>query len=405
MKTTKKFFALLLSFALMVSMFTANAPVSAEATAPTGIITVTLRVEDSDKTLIPSTQITLTQAEIEKVNQTFNASVETPVLETESVTAAHALAKYVSDTSGTPTEDLAFSYGNPSYLKGQSELDGSYWSYRVNNTTPTAPDGITQYNFTECPIKDGDNIVIFRQAYSAEGYTYYSYFDQEQYETTVNNKLTLVYSKEGYDSSWNMVTGPAASETISVENGTGLVKTGITDENGSIELSFDTAGTYTISSGRLDANGVPVNSRAYATITVKGNTPDVPDTPASSSSPAAPSSAPAQPTVTPSDKPLSTKAPGKASVKKPSAPKKLKAKIKGKKVTVSWKKVKTAKGYVVSVSKKNKKNFKTFATAKKNRFTKKFKKGTYFVKVRSYKKADGKRVYSKYSKTISFKVK
>lgn len=400
MKTTKKFFALLLSFALVITTFAANSEVnaaaSADTTTQTDTITVTLRVEDANQTLIPSTRISLTQQDADAINETFNSPTETPVLETGDITAAHALAKYVCEISDTPTEDLTFAYQNPSYIKGQSDLAKSYWSYRVNHTSPTASDGYTQYNFTQCPIKDGDNIVLFRQANSAEGYTCYSYFDKEQYETVVNEKISITYQKEDFDESWNTVTSPAKAETISVENGTEIIKNEVTNDKGIVELSFDKPGTYTISSGRLDEQGIPVNSRAFATITVKDNVDEtpVPASPAPSSTPV-PAIAP-QVTVTPSVTPA---------VKKPAAPKNVKAKVKGKKVTLSWKKVKSAKGYVVSVSKNNKKNFKKLATTSKTKLSKKFKKGNYYVKIRSYIKANGKKVYSKYSKTISVKVK
>lgn len=418
MKTTKKFFALLLSFALVLSMFTANAQVSAETTTQTDTITVTLRVEDSNRTLIPLTQVTLTQADVEKVNQTFtveSGSTETPLLP-EKATAAHVIAKYMTDTSETPTDDLIFNTSyydgshNVAHIKGEEKTDSdSSWSYRVNNTYPV------EGSMSSYEVQNGDNIVLFysdcydETAGEYGAYTNYSYFDKESYETTVNESVTVSLSKEdGYDEYYNTLIGPASAETVSVENNGAVVSTAVTNESGSVELLFDQAGTYTIHSNRVTDTGLAVNSRAFATITVKDNTPEITATPVPSSAPASsatPSATPAQPTLTPSNKQLTTAAPTKASVKKPAAPKRLKAKTKAKKVTLSWKKVKNAKGYVVAVSKKNKKNFKTFATTKKNKITKKFKKGTYFIKVRSYKKANGKRVYSKYSKTIQIKVK
>lgn len=87
-----------------------------------------------------------------------------------------------------------------------------------------------------------------------------------------------------------------------------------------------------------------------------------------------------------------------ASLKAPS----IKVKVKGKKVTVSWKKVKGAKGYQVYTAKKKKGKYKRKATLKKATkvkysFKLKKKKKCY-IKVRAYKKVSGKMVYSKYSK-------
>ena len=81
-----------------------------------------------------------------------------------------------------------------------------------------------------------------------------------------------------------------------------------------------------------------------------------------------------------------------------------------KKITVQWKKDKKADGYQVqySTDKKFKKNVKSVYVSKKNTkaTVKKLKKGkTYRVRTRSYKKIDGKKYYSGWSKMKSVKVK
>ena len=81
-----------------------------------------------------------------------------------------------------------------------------------------------------------------------------------------------------------------------------------------------------------------------------------------------------------------------------------------KKFTVQWKKDKKADGYQVqySTDKKFKKNVKSVNVSKKSTKTtvKKLKKGkTYRVRVRSYKKIDGKKYYSGWGKVKSVKVK
>lgn len=89
--------------------------------------------------------------------------------------------------------------------------------------------------------------------------------------------------------------------------------------------------------------------------------------------------------------------PSVAKVKKVSA-KKISKKKQSK---VTWKKVTGALGYQVkwSANKKFKKAKKKFT--KKNSITlKKLKKKKYYVKVRAYKVANGKKVYGKYSKTV-----
>lgn len=81
-----------------------------------------------------------------------------------------------------------------------------------------------------------------------------------------------------------------------------------------------------------------------------------------------------------------------------------------KRFTVQWKKDKKADGYQVqySTDKKFKKNVKSMNVSKKNTkaTVKKLKKGkTYRVRIRSYKKIDGKKYYSGWGKVKSVKVR
>ena len=104
----------------------------------------------------------------------------------------------------------------------------------------------------------------------------------------------------------------------------------------------------------------------------------------------------------------------KTAVAKIKAPKKTSIKkVKGvkKAISVTWKKVSGVKGYQVQVAtnKKFKKNKKT-VTIKKQKTTKatvkKLKaKKKYYVRVRTYKIANGKKVYSSWSKVKSVKTK
>ena len=103
-----------------------------------------------------------------------------------------------------------------------------------------------------------------------------------------------------------------------------------------------------------------------------------------------------------------------AAVAKIKAPKKTSIKkVKGAKkaISVTWKKVSGVKGYQVQVAtnKKFKKNKKT-VTIKKQKTTKttvkKLKaKKKYYVRIRTYKIANGKKVYSSWSKVKSVKTK
>ncbi len=98
-----------------------------------------------------------------------------------------------------------------------------------------------------------------------------------------------------------------------------------------------------------------------------------------------------------------------ASAYKLKTPAKVKAKAKKRVVTVSYSKESKASGYEIYRATKKKGKFKKVATIKKAKTTKKvfkkMKKGTYYYKVRAYKSAGKKKIYTAYSKTVRVKVK
>ena len=142
--------------------------------------------------------------------------------------------------------------------------------------------------------------------------------------------------------------------------------------------------------------------------TVKPTTPINP--PASNSD--LPSVAPSTSTITPNPSPTpnsATTAPKIVAKPKSASIKKVKAAKKA--VSVQWKKVGGVKGYQVQVAtdKKFKKNKKT-VTIKKQKTTKttvkKLKaKKKYYVRIRTYKIVNGKKVYSSWSKVKNVKTK
>ena len=128
----------------------------------------------------------------------------------------------------------------------------------------------------------------------------------------------------------------------------------------------------------------------------------------------APSPAPAQPAPALS---TSTSAPAAQTTAQPAAPKNNKkvkvasAKAGKKSIKVTWKKVKGIKGYQIqySTNKKFKKGNKTITVKSKKSTSatiKKLKsKKKYYVRMRTYKIVNGKKVYSAWSKAKSVKVK
>ena len=135
----------------------------------------------------------------------------------------------------------------------------------------------------------------------------------------------------------------------------------------------------------------PSNSSGNNNQSQSPNTPATPPT-------AAPTTATPKPTTPPT---VTTTA-------KPAKVKAVKVKAKKKKLNVSWKKVSGATGYEVMSATNNKftKGKKT-VTVKKNKVTlKKLKpKKKYFVKVRAYKLASGRKYFGKWSKVVKKKTK
>lgn len=411
MKATKKWLALLLSFAMIVTFVPAKTVANA---SETNTITVTLRVEDANKTQVPSTKITLTPEDLTTINNAYvtttmvdSEPVEQPLFTANGYTAAHALAKYIASTSESLTSDLTFSWGNPSYIKGEETLNYyPSWSYRVNHICPADEATGYGYNAIDCPIQDGDTIVFFRQgcydpsAGSWGAYTNYSWFDKDVYETTANVPVTVTYQK---DDGFGSGASPASLETISVYDANQtLVQTLTTTEQGTASLVLEKAGSYTLVAEK-STNNIPENSRAFASVTVTA--PALPS--ASPASTAATSATPAATSAPATTMAPESTTPGKTSAKAP-APKKVQAKVTAKKqkVTVSWKKVKKANGYeVVFTNKKNKKAKTIKKTTTKTSLTKKLKKGRYQVRVRSFYTKKNITTYSKYSKAVSVTVK
>lgn len=413
MKTSKKLLSLLLVFVMAFSL-TNGFIAKAEA----GTVTVTLRVEQDEATLITPVSITLTEADKKDYGIGLSTTMLTPL---------HALAKYLSENKGATDETMAnyihvseSEYGL--FLTGISmdgtsagspaagNQDGVSWMYNVDNTATTV--GMSAFE-----LKDNASVVIYGVwgggTWPDSVETYYSYLDKTNYETTANSTLSVSLTGIGWsDAAPLKGASVIASEykgTASTATEQNAILTAKTDAKGMASLTFTKAGSYVLSAYRKASDGTHYDiSRPYAIVKVKNVM--------------APTSKPTQtskPTKKPNVlRPTPTPSPtGK--VKKPAKPKRLKATVKKsskKKKTIKliWRvpKCNKADGYRVYLSKKKKKGYKKLADTKKAKLTFKRKKGTYYVKVRAYKNTEEfsyqtgkKRLYSSYSKALKIKVR
>ncbi len=426
MKHTKKLLSLLLVLVMAVSL--ANGFVIKAANA----ITVTIRMEQDETTLLAPVEVTLTE---EDKNNNFGLDLLTTG-EDATYSPLRAFAKYLSTVKGVKNEDMknyiivAESDWGGAYVNGLSingdgtgaastnGADSVSWMYDVNDALPNV--AMDQYE-----LKDQDDVVFYGLWYSSAGdETLYSVFDQKQYTAEHNKNTTAVsVSLNGigyeYDADWNQIpyTKPVSNATIyvakyqdasSFATEKNAIATVVTDQNGKASLPFTEAGKYVLSASRKAKDGVHYDiSRPYATVTITepSSTPTAVPTATPTASPTA------VPTASPTVPPLVV-TPIPDSGKKTAAPAKpksikvivRKSKAKRKKVTITWKKVKKATGYQLALSTPKKKRT-TYKKVKKNKVTLKCKKGTYYVKIRAYKKQKGKTIYGKYSRKIKFKVK
>ncbi len=413
MKNKKKLLSLLLIFAMTFTMLQGYVA-KAQST-----ITVTLRVEQDEKTLIPPVQITLSEDDKKDYGIGLGTEILTPL---------HALAKYLTEQKGA-TDATMKNYIKASesqyglYVEGintdgtsegspsAGTQDGTSWMYSVNHTSASV-------GMASCELKSSDSITIYGLwgggTWPDNVETNYAYFEQKEYNVKTNTSLSLPLKGLGYDDAYmpivkeitnaSVIAAPYNSETdtATVDNAVVSAKT---DNSGMASLCFKTAGKYVLSAYRKAADNVHYDiSRPYAIVSVSDNVTDT-----DSDISATPTATPAiTPTASPSATPMMTPSSGK--ITPPAKPSSIKAVVKksrkkSKKIVLSWKKVKSAAGYKVSISKKKNKGYKKLADVKKTKLSFKRKKGTYYIRIKAYIKSDGKRIYGKNGKILKIKVK
>ena len=423
MKQTKKFMSLLLAFVMVLSL--TNGLTVKAAEAATSTITVTLRVEQDEATMVPPTKVTLTEEDLTK---DYGISLPTGKL-----TTMTAVAKYLETYAGAKDETmgnfLLYSKGNIQAISLEGKLGekgasdgtspngnaGCYWMYKVNNTDYTNAETGYSYNMDQYELKDNDVITVYSLWYSEEEETNYTYFNDVNYEVEAGKELAVQLKGLGFDSSWNTVEKEISGATIiaseydkdksfsATEENSKISKA--VDEKGNAILTFDKSGTYVLSAYRKATDGKHNTiSRPYAIVTVTDPKKDETQTDAKTDNTTADNT---KTNATTTDNSASAT----TEVKKPSKVKNLKASVakkfkkKKKSVKLTWKKVSNAKGYQVYISKKKKSGYKKTATVIKAKTTLKLKKGTYYVKVRAYNKSGSATKKGAFSSPVKVKIK
>lgn len=385
MKRKKQFnrlFAFVLAIALAIPVLGGQNFAKASDT-----VTVTLRIEQDNATLLAPVSVTLT--EDDKKND-FGIGLSTD--ETAAYSPLRAFAKYLTE-KGVKKEDMnKYIIAAPSewgglYVTGLStkgdgigaasseKLDNVYWMYNVNNESGAV-------SMSEYALKNGDSLVIYGiwSPYPASEEILYSAFDKAQYSGKENQvELTLT----GYGTSYDDPDNPKpfqkpiedAYVTAYQKDNPAVLLSTLTNKEGKATIQFpasDKKTTYILTATKKSRdNKHYLISRPYAVATVPASAPSV-------------------------------KKPDKVTGIKDKVKK---AKGKTKTIVLTWNKAKKADGYQIYISKKKKSGYKKKTEVKKTTARIRCKKGTWYVKIRAYKKISGKKTTGTYSSIKQIKVK
>ena len=327
----------------------------------------------------------------------------------------------VSKTGGTKT---VYTYDNNYYTFVDS--DGNHFDYDLDFSTSQSKNHLKPDNDVQCSFRVYNIDVPFTVDIVENPVASIEYIGN----ITVSDKDKHTYDDGDYYYDYTIYQ-PGAKIVIYYKNGTSdtYICQGIYDEdekdtyyhfinvNDSEDwLDIDDHYDYQYKTPWTAGGNNLIYIMCHSVITTIPVTV-IPSTPVPNPTPnptPAPSPAPAQPVPAPS---TSTSAPAAQTIAQPAAPKNNKkvkvasAKAGKKSVKVTWKKVKGIKGYQIqySTNKKFKKGNEiitvkstksTSATIKKLKSKKK-----YYVRMRTYKIVNGKKVYSAWSKAKSVKVK
>ncbi len=225
MKKLKKLFTFFMTLSMMFSLF------SVSVLADNDTIIVSLRVEGASETLF--------------YNEGVKVSANTDVT-CEDVLKASGIT-YTSESS----------YYGGTYVTSINGYYGTGWMYAIDDNRSYS-------------IVDGSKVVY----YPYEDGNSYTYFTNDTYTTTTGTDLDIELVEQGYDENWNMIDSACAYAQIYYKTsptGDETALQSITDENGQTTVSFNEAGTYYITAKSLTGEYL---SRAFATVTVTGDTID-----------------------------------------------------------------------------------------------------------------------------------
>ncbi len=222
--------ALLIGFTQFSTIFTQKVEAADKS------VKVKVRIEASDHTIVPETEVDVTNFELEPYN--CNEVSGEPK-------AIHAIIKALEANGLNPKDQSKFNFGRGSYI---SDIDGvsqgsfgsfDGWGYYVN-------DNYTDKLVGGHDLVDGDSIVLFHM----ENYVYarYGYFNKKAVNAKTGEDISLDLTGKYF------FPGGIPNDVALVDKAKIIINDKetqyITDENGQVKLNFDKPGTYIVTADK-----------------------------------------------------------------------------------------------------------------------------------------------------------
>ncbi len=150
---------------------------------------------------------------------------------------------------------------------------GSSYGYCVNHTSALS---------LADPIKDGDIVSAYCYTDLTGFSDTYCYFDVNTIAAEAGDKVTLTLSANSYDTNWNPVVVPVEGASLTIDGETSAWKT---DAEGTVTLTFEESGSFTISA--VSDTQILVPPVCKAEITAAPTQTTAPETTAASTTAAA----------------------------------------------------------------------------------------------------------------------
>ncbi len=218
----KKFLSILLTLAMLVSL-----TAFAEDAAPTVYVSVS---DDTGALVLAYVPVTVTDADGDGALTICDA-----------LTAAHA-AYHPEGAAAFLAQESEWGL---SLVKLWNVENGGSYGYMLND--------VSAWSLLD-PVQDGDHVKAYVYTDLAAYSDLYCYFTAPVAAAAVNAEVSLTLSASGYDEAWNPVTFPVQGAVITVN---GEKTEAVTDENGTVTLTFPETGVYTLSAVSSDMTLVP----------------------------------------------------------------------------------------------------------------------------------------------------